>query len=70
MTYSDLPTFIILFALSALAYWHKDRVLLILAGSGFMIQGGLLWDDNFVLCLIIFLSGFIIFLKGVWRHQE
>jgi len=61
---NNLFPFIILFGLSALAYWHRDGILYILSGLGFLVVGVGYMTTNLYLGIVIFLAGLYGFAKA------
>lgn len=70
MTYSMLPTLIFLFALTAFGYWHKDRVLLVLSGLGFIVDGFTIWSTNEWLSILTVVAGMYLVIKAFWDRRR
>jgi hypothetical protein len=62
--FNQLPLLLMLAGIVGLAYWHRDRLLYILAGFGFLIFGFDYWTTNYWLSIIIVLAGIYSFMKA------
>jgi len=70
VTYGDdLVGLLLVLVLSGLAYWHRDRLLYVVAGLGFLLIGVDYFDTNVYIGILLVVVGIYNFFKAAWdRH--
>lgn len=62
--------FIILLAFTAFGYWHRDKVLIMFSGFGFIIYGFTLWGDYWWLSMLTVGAGIYLVFKAFWERRK
>ena len=70
VTYGDdLVGLSLVLVLTGLAYWHRDRLLYVVAGLGFLLIGVDYIDTNVYIGILLVVVGVYSFFKAAWdRH--
>ena len=65
----DLVGLLLVLVLTGLAYWHRDRLLYVVAGLGFLLIGVDYIDTNVYIGILLVVVGVYSFFKAAWdRH--
>lgn len=60
---------IIILALTGLAFWHRDRLLYIIAGIAFVLSGFDYWSISHYLSILVVLAGMYMFFKAKYDKR-
>lgn len=70
MLYSEIPNLILIFAITALAFWRNDGILYVVAGLLFVVFGFTLWDNSNYISIGAVVAGIGIGLRPFIKKKD